>query len=234
MKRGFTILVLFFILAASGVSAHHLWVTRSGEGVRIARGTFPDSFEVYNTSAVKGASAWSSRGQKLALTRVDRKNRVVFRTGTPPAMAIAWAQWGLRVHTTRGKKIMGPVEAKNKGFTVIDSFSSSHFGKSIFEKTPAMYEPTGMRFEIIPLDNPFTLKPNRYTRVKVVFDGEPLKDITLFYGNDERAETGGDGIARVQCTADESTLIWARHRVDEPKGSEKKYSLYMTFLTVGK
>jgi hypothetical protein len=65
--------------------------------------------------------------------------------------------------------------------------------------------------EIVPLDNPYALKPGHMLRVKCVIKGRPLARYTVFAGGrkhgadvrlpGQRLETDTDGVARVRLTS---------------------------------
>jgi len=64
---------------------------------------------------------------------------------------------------------------------------------------------TGMRFEIVPQANPYSLKVEDELSVQVLFEGKPLADKVLFADNrdgesigKQRVSTNVDGIARVK------------------------------------
>lgn len=63
----------------------------------------------------------------------------------------------------------------------------------------------GLRFEIVPLSNPYSLRVGDELSVQVLFEGKPLADKTLFADNrdgelinKQRLNTNQDGVAKVK------------------------------------
>ncbi len=88
----------------------------------------------------------------------------------------------------------------------------------------------GFRIELIPLKNPYDIKPGEYLPVKVLFEGKPLS--TFVYGTysgykpvedafPAMARSNKEGIARIRITGSGEWMIFVSHRVD--------YSATLTF-----
>jgi nickel transport protein len=225
------LLMGLWFLPATAVHAHHLWITQSREGLAIARGTLPDEQEPYRPAAVAEVAAWDHAGQPLALTRQDLADRVRFQTAGPAALATVRCDWGLRVNTTEGKKLIGRREAESRGLTVIDGFFSTQFSKTIFADSPLTTVPIGLLLEIVPLDNPATIPAGQPVKVRVLFEQRPLAGATVIFGK-RRQRTDADGVAIIEVESTAKALIWARHQVPVPDDPEKNYILYTTFLVL--
>lgn len=230
-KLGFLIAALSVCMVA-GADAHHLWITQTQEGLGIARGHMPDEQESYRPAAVGEAAAWDHAGQPVALTRQDLADRVRYQAAAPAALATVRCDWGLRVNTTAGKKLIGRREAERQGLTVIEGFFSTQFSKTIFADSPLTTAPTGLLFEIVPLDNPLTVPAGQPVRLQLVFEQRPLAGATVHFGKRRQATTGADGVAIVEVSDTSKALIWARHRVAVADDPEKNYILYTTFLVL--
>lgn len=229
-----TVLLLMglWLLPVTGVHAHHLWLTQNREGLGVARGTLPDEQEPYRPAAVVEAAAWDPAGQPLALTRQDLADRVRFQTVGPAAIATVRCDWGLRVNTTEGKKLIGRREAASQGLTVIDGFFSTQFSKTIFADGPLTTAPTGLLLEIVPLDNPLTIPAGQPVRVQVLFEQRPLAGAMVHFGKRRQARTDADGVAAMEVQGTAGELIWTRHQVAVTDDPEKNYILYTTFLVL--
>jgi len=82
----------------------------------------------------------------------------------------------------------------------------SRFLKSLIQvgdkRTPTFGKRVGLRFEIVPLANPYSLKIGDELNVQILFEGKPLVGRTLF------ADNRDDGsIARQRLTTDKDGLV---------------------------
>jgi len=227
---------LFFLclwfLPVTAAHAHHLWIIQTPDGLNVARGTLPDEQEPYRTAAVGEAAAWDLNGQPLALTRKDLPDRVRFQASGTAVMATVRCDWGLRVTTTEGKKLIGRREAEKQGLTVIDGFFSTQFAKTIFADSPLTTAPTGLLLEIVPLDNPLRVPAGQPLKVQVLFEQLPLTDAPVYFGKRRQVRTNAEGVALVEVESTAGSLVWARHRVAVTDDPEKDYILYNTFLVL--
>lgn len=228
----FLFLLGLWFLPATAAHAHHLWITQTREGLDVSRGTLPDELESYRTAAVAEAAAWGLDGQPLALTRLELADRVRFYTAGLAALATVRCDWGLRVNTTEGKKLIGRREAESQGLTVIDGFFSTQFSKTIFVDSPLTTAPTGLLLEIVPLENPLTVPAKQPVKVQVLFEQRALAGATVHFGKRRQARTGADGVAVIEVQGTAGELIWARHQVAVTDDPEKNYILYTTFLVL--
>jgi hypothetical protein len=97
---------------------------------------------------------YPDQGAELPIERVDEKDRVFFRAAGPPYLAAVRCDWGGRVNTTQGKKLMTKQEAQQQGFKVLESLNSIHTSKTVFKDSAAVCEPLGMVFEFVPVKSP--------------------------------------------------------------------------------
>lgn len=226
-----TVALLSFMSAAPSVFAHHLWIEPQNNGWTIIRGIIPDRVDPYDPGCIREIKAFEAGGATVDIERVDEKDRVLFKAADRVAMATAWSEWGYRVNTTRGKRLIGRVEAENEGLRVLSAFFSTHYAKSLFGPAEAASEPTGLRFEIVPRKDPSGSKPGDEIEFLVLFDGKPLAGTSLHAENDASAPTNADGVAMMTVPDPPIALIYARHRIDVEGDEKKDYDIFTTFLT---
>lgn len=210
--------------------AHYLWVAQEDGRYVVARGIPPDDWEAYNPAAVTLIRAFDRGGAEVVIERVNEKAGVFFRAQQPPSVATVMCDWGSRVKTTRGKKLMTRKEAEAQGFRVLEAFTSTQVSKILFEDGNAVLKNLGMRFEIVPLKSPFKLKPGAPLEVQLLFDGVPLNATMI--ATDGRIETKTDqnGMARIDGFHDGWNIIMARHTVSAAGDPDINYRQFMTFL----
>ncbi|MDZ7695830.1 MAG: DUF4198 domain-containing protein [Deltaproteobacteria bacterium] len=210
--------------------AHYLWVVQEDDRYGVARGTPPDDWEAYNPAAVTLIRAFDRGGTEIPIERVDEKEGVYFRTPRSPAIAAVMCDWGSRLNTTRGKKLMTRKEAEAQGFRVLKAFTSTQFSKTLFEDGDAVFKNLGMRFEIVPLKSPFQLKPGGPLEVQLLFDGAPLRETTVSTDGRIETQTNQNGMARIDGFHEGWNIIMARHTVSASGDPDINYRQFMTFL----
>ncbi|MFZ6017813.1 MAG: DUF4198 domain-containing protein [Nitrospirota bacterium] len=115
---------------------------------------------------------------------------------------------------------------------MIDSFYSSQFAKAVFACSSTVTKPVGLRFEIIPLKNPFTLKDNELLPIRVLLEGKPLEGITIETGaHQEITKTDKDGIAKIKIERKGMQVILAKYRIATKDNPDADYLSYTTVLT---
>ena len=117
---------------------------------------------------------------------------------------------------------------------MIDSFYSSQFAKSLFAPSDAVINPVGMKFEIVPLKNPYTLKADGLLPIKVLFEGKPLEGAAInLNAHKEAAKTDRDGIANIPIAGQGMQVISATYRVATKDNPDADYLSFTTVLTMG-
>ena len=154
---------VFFVAAltagwmmASSAVAHYLWVMEADDAYAVCRGMINERIDPYEPACVTQISAMDAGGENLKVLRMDEKERVIFKTDEKPVLATVVSEWGDRVNTTRGKKLMNRQAAEASGLTVISAFNSTQYSKTLLAPSDLILKPLGMKFEIVPLADPTT------------------------------------------------------------------------------
>ena len=218
------------LISASVVFGHHLWIIQDGDGYMVARGALPDRLDSYDPTAVKMIKAVDQEGGEIPITRIAEKERALFRTERPLCLAAVRCEWGGRVETTRGKKLITRQEAEKQGFKVLKAFTSTQTSKTMFAETTAISKPLGLVFEVVPLKSPYRLGPDEPLEVKLLFDGAPLKHAVVSLNDQIRTETDAKGIARFTVNQSGRQLIAAKHIVPVKDNAEIDHLKFMTFF----
>ncbi|MFO7963292.1 MAG: DUF4198 domain-containing protein [Desulfobacterales bacterium] len=217
--------------AASVCFAHHLWVQEGDDTYGVCRGIIGDRLDPYDPSCIKHISAKAPDGTELSVNRLNEKDRIVFTTNEKPALVAVVSEWGDRVNTTRGKKLMNRQAAETAGLTVVSAFVSTQFSKNLFAPSAGNSQPLGLKFELVPLTDPMTLAPGTPAAFKVLFDGRPLEGISVFDDLDRESKTDENGIAEIAFEKGGMHLLYAAHRIPAEQNSGLDYLKFMTFLT---
>jgi nickel transport protein len=232
MKKVKMALIWFAIISACSqtVFAHHLWVSKTDDGYAVCRGLISERLDAYDASKVVEIKAIVKDGSILPIKRQDENQGAFFRVDQDISMALVRCDWGDRVNTTQGKKLMSRQEAEKEGFRVIDSFFSTQFCKSLFAENDEITTPVNIMFEIVPKENPFEKKVGEEFPVMVIFEGNPLADISVYTEKGQEVKTDQDGVALIKIEKKGMQLISAGHKVPAAENSGLDYHMFTTFF----
>ncbi len=231
--RVFFACALLGFFTESAAYAHHLWVVRSDDSYVVARGSLPERFDPYKPECVKTFIAFSPEGTRIPaekIQRIDEAERVLFRISKDVSLVGVTCDWGYRVYTTQGKKLLRRTEAEKAGFRVVDSFFSTHYGKVLFTEGTGNTKPIGITFELIPLEDPLGMPVGGELPVRAVFDGKPLANVVVFSKDKDQIQTDSNGIGHMKITKKGKHLLMVGHKVPTKDDPEKDYHLFTTFL----
>ena len=230
----FKLLLVFGLVTAWTLPGycHDLWTMAGQENHAVLRGRIPDDLHAYDTDCVTQVLAFDRDGLPLTVEREDRKDRVVFQTDTPAALTSVVCKWGDRVNTTQGKKLMSRKEAEEADLTVISSFFSTQFSKTLFISSDQNLKPLGLKFEIVPKQCPFSVEPGNPVSFKVLFEGEPLENGAVYTSDDREFKTDKQGTVCISFEKNDVRMMYAKHKVPDNTDSGLDYLQFMTFLNI--
>lgn len=212
--------------------AHHLWVSVDAGNYAVNRGIIADRTDSYDPALVENIRAWAEDGTPLSVERVNKTENVVFQTDAPAALTSVVCKWGDRVNTTRGKKLMSRKEAENAGLTVISSFFSTQFSKTLFMPADHNVKPLGLKFEIVPRQCPLSAQPGKPLSFNVLFNGEPLENVAVYTSDDRQFKTDKEGMVCISFEKNDVRMLYAKHRITDNIDSRFDYLKFMTFLNI--
>ena len=190
--------VLCFVPVLPQAEAHDVWITTVQEGAAlraIVHHGHPDDRKMPERDKLFEFNAIGSRRHQQSLlsgiTRAVQNGMPVLMT-EPLTMAemdslmvVARYDNGYWVKTSHGHRNTSKLHVPDAE----DSLSSMKYAKALIEigsESSALYEKAvGHRFELIPLSNPFSLKPGDALKIRVQFDGKPLAGVSVEIGDGE-------------------------------------------------
>ncbi|MDQ6734950.1 MAG: DUF4198 domain-containing protein [Nitrospirota bacterium] len=189
---------LGLVLAASHADAHDVWITT----VQDAATTFqaivhhghpgdrktPDPDKLFEFDVFGGAQSQPSLLPGIA--RAVQQNIPVLITELRPvegetSILLLAAQYdnGYWVKTTHGHRNTSMLQVSG----ATESLSSMKYAKAFLQVGPGTSELyrkiVGHRLEVVPLSNPFAVKPGEPLSVKVYFDSKPLSGVFVEMGD---------------------------------------------------
>jgi nickel transport protein len=227
-----TILAMFIVLLfARTASAHHFWIEKESDRFKVSWGHYPE-VQPYEPERIKEARAFDMKGKAVTLERKNEKDKVYFLSKQEVSVMTISSEGGFLVITPEGRKKITKREAQKAGVQVIDSVYYSQYAKSLFGYSNAAKKPAGVKFEIVPLKNPFVLQHGESLPVRVYFDGKPADGVTVEINNSkETMKTDTGGIAHVKMSEKGLQSIIAKKRMPAKDNPDADYLSFTTALS---
>lgn len=213
--------------------AHHLWVVKTDDYYMVARGVLAERMDPYNPNCVKEFVAVGLDGialPSMEIQRIDDAQRVRFRVAQDISLVGVSTDWGYRVNTTRGKKLLRRQEAERAGFRVVDAFFSTQCAKVFLKESPWNTKPIGMKLELVPLEDPQTMSVGSELSMQAFFNGKPLAGIIVLAKEGKEISTDENGAGRIKIKKEGPHLLMMKHKVPVKGDPEKDFHLFTTFL----
>lgn len=224
--------IFIVLLLTQAAYAHHLWIEKEGTIFKVLWG-HPPEITPYDPKKLKETKAFDLKGKEVALERNNEKNAVYLSTKADISMIVVSLEGGYLVTTPDGKKRLTKREAAKAGLQVIGSVYSSQFAKGLFAYSNSIAKPSGLRFEIVPLKNPYKLKPNEILPVRIYFDGKPVEGATVEAGNHaEAGKTDKEGHFSVKVSDKGMHIVLAKYRIPTKDNPDADYLSFTTVLTM--
>jgi uncharacterized GH25 family protein len=229
------------LLTASPALAHELWLEPDPAGVKAVYGHAgeggpadrPRLFEVKALAPGGGAVSLLDAVKPgydtmppLALPAAAQASRVV----------AARYDGGFWVKTAMGSRNTNRLNLPD----ALESRWSLKFAKLVLPGTQALGEPVGHRLEIVPLADPYRLKPGEALRVRVDHAGKPMAGASLTIGDGKtkadqpvKVEADASGIAVILPQAG-MTILTVSHKAPgsvPDLATEDALSATLTFAT---
>lgn len=184
-----TILVALPLLAATvtGAQAHGVWLAEHAGELTVVYGVGPHD-DPYKPDKVKSVTASTSGGEARPAKIVLRDKNAVIETTNDAAIIVTVMDNGFWTKNAEGKSLNLPKSAVPGGRSTNHTLK---FNTHIRASTGGAPKPTGAALEIVPLADPFSLKPGGNLPVQVLLDAKPLANVMLHpdYVNDANAHT---------------------------------------------
>ncbi len=227
---GITIGYLCFSIQAA---AHFLWVYPEDTRWVIARGISPTNLLPYNPENIVDIRALDQQWNNIPIHRTDENQRCVFQADQAPTVVVVTSEWGMRVNTPDGKKLMTRQQALERGLQVQSAFLSTQYSKNFFGPVSDWSKPAGLRFEIVPLTSLDQARSDHTLPIRMLFDGKPLSGCQVFSTEDRKGvTTDPEGKVVIPIRSGSMPLIWGHLDVPVSNDPQIDYHQFMTFLQV--
>ena len=213
------LLILLMVVATStvligNVHAHDIWLETKGDAFNVVYG-HPDEMEDYSPSKVKVIRAYGTKGEEIAAKATTDKDQMRVKPAADTSAITVEYDNG---YWTK----IGPTTWENRSKSEFDQhLESSHslkYNKNLLGWNKRVAQPMGMKFEIVPLDNPLKKTPDGKINLQVLYKGKPLPNAGLeVHGVDETYKTDANGNIKVALNSKQKfQYIAAYHRLPAP------------------
>jgi nickel transport protein len=210
-------LVLFFCVTALPVCAHDLWIERDDTLHTLAYGHERSGHEgakqlEYKPETVKQAICFNSAGQEI---HADKGNS--YPATLKGKCSASWflTSSGYWSKTPYGTKNL----PKNEAGAVIESWFSVEGVKRIDQWSDGLARPLTRELELVPLENPLSLKTGDKLHLSAFFQGKPAGGVTVAYFGKPRGITDANGNVNIRLQNPGFQLIQAS--IDMPLNGDK-------------
>jgi cobalt/nickel transport system permease protein len=222
------IVTALFLFHAASADAHDYWIEQKGEGLMLVfgHGSQRLDFEVEKVSALK---AFDNLGKEIPVQKEKKGKGLLLKINGQPAMVTAIIDNGYWSKTIYGWK----EEPKRKASRVIEAIRQLYYTRMLIA-WPDAVQPTmsDHRIALIPLQNPFTMKPGDMMQVKVLYNGTPLPNVEMNGGeHNVLGKTDKDGMIKVPVITG-ANLLSVEYKVkikDDPDADTLDQTATLTF-----
>ncbi len=236
------VFLAFFAVQAACAHAHFLWINpdtygpEPGEGISISFGfghAFPYNGEFLEKDAIGHVFLAAPDGKRTVISLDDGK--VVHHLPPLPGrsgtyMISAANKGSYFTKTAEGARPVPKNQAEEAISSVFLSCSSKALLAAGAPGGKGYAEAAGTDMELIPLEDPTTLRPGAYLPIRVLLRGRPLADIFVHATYDGfspwgkiafaySTKTNGEGIAHIRLEKRGVWLIFARNKAPCPDPS---------------
>jgi len=248
--------VLLMGIVSSNAYAHYLWVNvdnynpKTGEEITISLGWghhFPEDGSI-TVDKIERIYVISPGGKEIPLELKSQKEGglvapVKMKLDKPGTyLVVAEKKSGFVTKTTEGYKYQSKKELKG----VINSYWSEGSAKAVISVEQAsgdsFQKAAKQRYQVIPLDDPATLKERDYLRVKVTLDNKPHSTFVYatYAGFSSEKDTFAytaradkEGIAKIKILKPGTWLIKASDKMPYPNTEDADLYSFTSVLTFG-
>lgn len=178
-------IALLSMFAVSSAFAHQFFPMKSNDGYKVGFWA-DDHWGQYQNDRVFGIKAKGSDGKALKAA-FNYENGKIIIDGKPSVASMSY-DFGYYTFTSNGKHYSqkrSEITDKDGASEVTQTRKIFKFGKSIFAWDEGSQKPMGLKFEIVPLENPLEKKVGDKLKVLVLLDGKPVSGVEFEDQNDD-------------------------------------------------
>lgn len=227
------------LCASNAVMAHGLWIGKVHSELTFSFGHSGADTDKYDPKKITEAVGFTNEGKKVKLETTDHKTYVTLNADGAPLVG-GVMDYGFLSKNKDGKYIKdasGEYFINKPGQEVAGAVSTTHSALYTVAYLAPKIAPKkfGFPLEILPLVNPASLKQGEQLKVRVLYQGKPLKEAEVsanyFDRNAEKVKTDENGFATIKVAGSSFNIVTVAYRYnDEAKPFDgKRYRASLTF-----
>ena len=213
MNKLFIFLITGTVLIGSA-QAHDVWLEAQKNALKVVYG-HPDELEDYSPAKVKVIRAYDTEGKEISVKVTSNEEQMLVKPAADTSVVTVeydngyWTKIGPTTWENRSKSDFAQY---------LESSHSLKYNKNLFGWNPGASQPSGMKFEILPLENPLAKTGNDKIKLQVLYKGKPLPNAGLeVHGGDETYKADANGKIEVALNGKQKfQYIAAYHRHPAP------------------
>jgi len=222
------IIAALVIFQASGAYAHDFLIEQKGQELLLVYGHGAQAME-FEESKIVQLRAIDTEGKELAVQKEHRYKALLLKIAGQPASVMAEIDNGYWSKTIYGWKEL----PRRKASRVVEAIRSLYFTRTLLSWSGGVQDASGAtRLEIVPMADPFVLKPGDQLPVKVLGSGKPLSGIEVIgFDHAKRGTTDKEGIIKVPLTKGINlvTVEYKEKIKDDPDADALSLTATLTF-----
>ncbi len=159
--------------------AHEFWIEQRGKEFALVfgHGTHREEFDI---AKIKGIKAFDQEGKLLEIKKEAKKKEVLLQPLGNPSLMMAIIDNGYWSKTIYGWRNL----PKRKASRVVEAIRSLNCSKILLSWGNWISQPLKeVPLDLIPINNPFTMKPGEMLVIRATYEGKPLRGIEVFGAN---------------------------------------------------
>lgn len=222
--------VAFALTFSTLAASHDVWlVPDDGQSYRLVFG-HPGDLESYDPAGVTSVSAIDAKGNKSKPKTGIKDDQLVTQVPAGTSVVAVTFDGGIWTEAPDERSLKQPKHAV-PGY--LSSTHTRNFSKTLIAWSEAARKPVGMEFEIVPLNDPFKLKPGDELTVQLLHGGKPLVNAEVeILGAMDLFFTDDQGKVSLPISDESFQYVLAYHRQklkDNPDTDELELSANLTF-----
>jgi cobalt/nickel transport system permease protein len=230
---GSSMRTLLFIAAAlhfqtSSASAHDYLIEQRGQDLLLFYGHGSQAME-FEDAKVSKLRAINANGKDLDVRKEKRDKALLLKVAGRPAMVMAEIDNGYWSKTIYGWKEF----PKRKASRVVEAIRSLYYTEMLLSWNGAVREAAASaRLRIVPLEDPFAVRPGAQLPVMIIGNGKPLPGVEVIgYDHAGRGKTDHNGVVRIPIHAGLNlvTVEYKEPIKDDPDADALSLTAALTF-----
>lgn len=214
MNKHCTLLLSASIAMAGSAQAHDVWLEKKGGDLELVYGHVGE-LHAYDPDKVKVVRAYNGSGKDVDVrAEVKGDSMRIMPKGDAGMITVEYDNgFWTKLDSTTWEN-----QSKRNFDKYLDASHSLKYNKNLLSWSGEYQSPTGLTFEIVPLENPLNVRPGDKISLQVYYQGKPLADAGVeVYGFDDSFRTDAEGKVEVPVNGEERLQhIAAYYRYDAP------------------